>query len=145
MANKAKKTSIWTKAYLIILFLCGIGIWFSMQSVQKRRISMDVLLDKRIVDVLVANGVVQNDILTQYIRERTKKTSKWNEFYKTIKLKTGNNTQSFETSFKSVARSMKIGLSKTNNLDGSITYKFYSPNRNYYNITLINYKKFITN
>lgn len=145
MADKGKKTSIWIKMYLIILFLCGIGIWLSIQPVQKCKISMDVLLDKRIVDVLVANGVVQNDILTQYIRERTKKTSKWNEFYKTIKLRTDKTAQSFETSFRSVARSMKIGLSKTSNPDGSVTYKFYSPNRNYYNITLINYKKFITN
>jgi len=122
---------------MIILFFCGIGIWFSLQSVQKQKTCVDIMLDKKIVDVLISNGIIQNDILSQYIVERRTKTSQWNEFYKTIRLKSNKTVQFFETSFRSIARSMKIGLNKVNNTDGSVTYKFYLPNRNYYNITFV--------
>jgi hypothetical protein len=134
---KKKKENMWIKVYIILLFFCGIGIWLSIQPIQKHRLSIDVVLNKRIVDVLVANDIVQNDILTQYRKERNKKTAQWNEFYKTVKLKSGKNLKSLEISFRSIARSLKIGLSKVNNVDGSTTYKFYSPNRNYYNITFV--------
>jgi hypothetical protein len=140
VANKEKKESLWIKVYIIILFFCGIGIWLSIQPVHKQKISVDIALDKRIVDVLVANGIIQEDILNQYVRERNTMVAQWNEFYKTVKLKAGKTAQSFETSFRSIARSMKIGLSKTDNVDGSVTYKFYSPNRNYSNVTLVNNK-----
>ncbi|MCA6072101.1 MAG: hypothetical protein LE178_00905 [Endomicrobium sp.] len=135
--KKEKKESIWIKIYIIALFLCGMGIWFVIQPVSKQKISIDIALDKRIVDVLVANGVGQKDVITQYTRERNTRSAQWNEFYKTIKLKSDKTAQSFETNFRSVARVMKVGLSKLDNVDGSVTYKFYSPNRSYSNVTLV--------
>jgi hypothetical protein len=140
VSAKDKQESVWVKIYIVLLFLCGIGIWFAIQPVNKQKVSIDVELDKRVVDVLTANGIVQSDILTQYIRERNTRATQWNEFYKTIKLKSGKSPQYFETSFRSVARSMKIGLSKVDNVDGSTTYKFYSPNKNYSNITFVSRK-----
>jgi hypothetical protein len=135
--KKEKKESIWIKIYIIALFLCGMGIWFVIKPVSKQKISIDIALDKRIVDVLVANGVGQKDVITQYTRERNTRSAQWNEFYKTIKLKSDKTAQSFETNFRSVARVMKVGLSKLDNVDGSVTYKFYSPNRSYSNVTLV--------
>ncbi|MCA6069731.1 MAG: hypothetical protein LE180_01200 [Endomicrobium sp.] len=135
--KKEQKESIWIKIYIIALFLCGMGIWFVIQPVSKQKISVDIALDKRIVDVLVANGVGQEDVITQYTRERNTRSAQWNEFYKTIKLKSDKTAQSFETNFRSVARVMKVGLSKLDNVDGSVTYKFYSPNRSYSNVTLV--------
>lgn len=135
--KKEKKESIWIKIYIIALFLCGMGIWFVIQPVSKQKISVDIALDKRIVDVLVANGVGQEDVITQYTRERNTRSAQWNEFYKTIKLKSDKTAQSFETNFRSVARVMKVGLSKLDSVDGSVTYKFYSPNRSYSNVTLV--------
>ncbi|MDR0800309.1 MAG: hypothetical protein LBN01_02110 [Endomicrobium sp.] len=99
------------------------------------------MLDKRIMKVLIASGIIKNDILSQHIKERDTKTAVWNEFYKVIKLKSGETVKSFEKTFRNIARSMKIGLSKTDNVDGSVTYKFYSPDKNYSNITFINSKK----
>ena len=135
--KKEKKESIWIKIYIIALFLCGMGIWFAIQPVSKQKISIDIALDKGIVDVLVANGVRQEDVITQYTKEGNTRSAQWNEFYKTIKLKPGKTAQSFETNFRSVARAMKVGLSKLDNVDGSVTYKFYSPNRSYSNVTLV--------
>lgn len=135
------KKSVWIKIYIIILFFFGVGIWFSLHPTQKQKISMDIILDKKIIDILVSNGIIQNDILSQYIMERSTSTSQWNEFYKTVKLKSDKTVQFIETRFRSLARSMKIGLNKVNNPDGSVTYKFYLPSKNYYNITFVCSKK----
>ena len=133
-----KKEHIIVKIYIILLFFLGIGIWYSAQSVQKEKVSVDIELDKRIVDVLVANGVKQEDILSQYAREMETRAAAWNEFHKKIQLKGEKKIDVFENGFRSVARSLKVGLSKTENADGSITYKFYSPNnRNYANVTFV--------
>lgn len=142
MAEKEKRSERpIIKLYIIILFFCGIGLWFAMQTQPKEKISLDVELDKRVVNVLVANGISQEDIISQYVREREMSKTKWNEFYKKIKLKKGKTADSFEAAFRSVARGLKVGLSKTENADGSVTYKFYSTNRNYSNITFINASK----
>jgi cell division protein YceG involved in septum cleavage len=140
VVGKDKKESLWIKVYIILLFFCGIGIWFAMQPVNKQKISIDVTLDKKIIDILVSNGIGQDDIITQYVRERNTRSAQWNEFYKTIKLKSGKTAQSFETGFRNVARTAKVGLSRLDNIDGSVTYKFYSPNRSYYNVTLVSGK-----
>ena len=138
MAQKQKKEHIIVKIYIIVLFFLGIGIWYSMQSVQKEKISVDVELDKKIVDVLVANGIRQDDILSQYAREMNTRAAQWNEFHKKVQLKGEKRLDVFENGFRSVARSLKVGLSKTDNADGSVTYRFYSPNdRNYANITFV--------
>jgi hypothetical protein len=140
VSGKNKKESIWIKIYLISLFICGIAIWFALQYENSHRTSIDVILDKKIVEILVSHRVKQEDILKQFTREKTENAIQRNGFYKKIKLKKATKIKDFEKSFRSLARSMKIGLSRIDNSDGSITYKFYSPSRTYSTITFLREK-----
>jgi hypothetical protein len=141
VSHKIRKESICVKMYVIVLFFCGIGIWFSTQTTHNQKTYINVALNEKIESVLVENGIIKNDILSQCIKKKNKRTDVWNEFYKIIKLKSSKTAWSFEKSFRSVARSMKVGLSRMDNADGSVTYKFYLPGRNYSNITFISSKK----
>jgi hypothetical protein len=140
VSGKNKKESVWIKIYLIFLFICGVVIWLTIQPLNKQKISTDVVLDKKIVDILVSHKIKQESMVKQFIRERTSNSMKWNEFHKTIKLNRFAKIKDFEKSFRSLARSMKIGLSRLDNPDGSVTYKFYSPNKTYSNITFLRIK-----
>lgn len=141
MANKEKKQeNILVKIYILGLFICGIGLWFAVSGVPKHKVSADIELEQKVVDMLVANGVKQTDIISQYTRERETTAKVWNEFYKKIRLRGAQNSDNFENPLRAVARSMKLGLSKTDNVDGTVTYKFYSSSMNYSNITFINPK-----
>jgi hypothetical protein len=137
VSGKNKKESILIKIYLIFLFICGIVIWLTIHSANKQEISTDVILDKKIVDIFLSHNIKQNNILKQFIRERISNSTKWNEFYKTIELNKSIKIKEFEKLFKRLASSMKIGLSRMDNSDGSVTYKFYSPSRTYSNITFV--------
>jgi hypothetical protein len=140
VSGKNKKESILVKIYLIFLFVCGITVWLAIQPTNNNKISTDVILDRQIVDILIHKRVKQEDILKQYIRKKTTSVAQWNEFYKTIKIKRKVKIKEFEKSFRSLARSMKLGLSRIDNSDGSVTYKFYSPSRTYSNITFVKKK-----
>lgn len=129
-----KKESILIKVYLIFLFICGIAVWLTIQPLNKQ-ISVDVELDKKIVDILVSNKIRQENVVRQFVKENSFASTKWNEFHKTIKLNRTKKIQDFEKAFRSLARSMKMGLSRLDNSDGSITYKFYSPSRTYSYVT----------
>ena len=144
MANNEKKQeSILVKVYILVLFLCGVGLWFAMNNagVTKQKLAIDVELEQKLVDALVASGVTQSDVISQYARERETTTKTWNEFYKKVQLRGNKRSENFEDSFRAIARAMKLGLSKTDNVDGTVTYKFYSAGANYSNITFINPKK----
>jgi hypothetical protein len=142
VSHKARKESIFIKAYITVLFFCGVGIWFSIQSAHDQNIYTNVALNRKIESVLVKNGIVKNAILSQCIKEKNKRKAAWNEFYKIIKLKSNKTAQSFEKSFRSAARSMEVGLSRMDNGNGSVTYKFYLPGKNYSNITFVRFKKY---
>ena len=136
MSEKQKKESPLVKLYIIVLFFLGMGIWFAMQDDgPKRKVSLSVELDNKITDTLAAGGVRQEDIISQYARDRESRNARWSEFYKKIHLRDGKKPESFENSFRTIARSAKVGLSKTRETDGSVTYRFYSPDRTYSNIT----------
>lgn len=141
--QEKKKENILIKVYILVLFLCGIGLWFAMNNAgaPKQKLSVDVELEQKLVDALAANGVKQTDIISQYTRERETTTREWNEFYKKIQLSGNKRSENYENSLRAVARSMKLGLSKTDNVDGTVTYKFYSSSINYSNITFVNPKK----
>jgi len=143
VSHKVRKESMCVKMYVIVLFFCGsgIGIWFSAQPVYNKKVYTNAALNRKIESVLIENGIVKNDILSQYIKEKNERTAAWNEFYKIIKLKSSKTARSFEKSFRSVARSIKVGLSRTDNADGSVTYKFYSPGKDYSNITFMSPQK----
>jgi hypothetical protein len=93
---KEKRESIWIKLYIVMLFLCGIGLWRVICPVNKHKIPTDVALDEKIVGVLAANGIVKNEVLSQYARKRNAKATKWNEFYEAVKLKIRKSLQYFE-------------------------------------------------
>ena len=137
-----KKENTLVKVYIFILFLCGIGLWLAISNAgtPKQKLAVDVELEQKLVDALVANGVKQTDIISQYVKERETTSKEWSEFYKKIQLYGNKRPENFEDSFRSLARSMKLGLSKTDNSDGSITYKFYSSSVNYSNVTFVNSK-----
>ncbi|MDR2066941.1 MAG: hypothetical protein LBP57_03785 [Endomicrobium sp.] len=137
MSSKEKKESLWVKLYIIMLFFCGIAIWFCVQPIKKQEISIDIFIEKRIAETLIKRGATQDDILKQYVRERKVIGAKWNEFYKVIKLKPNQSVEFFQEDFRKIARDMKVGLSKLDNIDGSTTYRFYSPDRTYSNITVV--------
>ncbi|MDR2395280.1 MAG: hypothetical protein LBD57_01515 [Endomicrobium sp.] len=137
MERKGKRESLWIKLYLVVLFFCGVGIWFCTQPVKRQKISTDVSIETKIVEILVEHNVTQDDILKQYVRERKTVNAKWDEFYKVIKLKPNQNIEFFQEDFRKIARDMKIGLSRLNNIDGSATYRFYSPDKTYSNITVV--------
>jgi hypothetical protein len=142
MVEKEKNGNLWMKLYLVVLFFCGVALWFTMcQSPQIKMQDIDVELDNKIVSILTANGIEQNAIVKQYAKERNSTTEKWTEFFKTIKIMPDNKPHIFESVFRSIARSMKLGLTATENDDGSTTYKFHSPSKTYSNITLIKVKK----
>lgn len=137
MTDKEKRESLWIKLYLVVLFFCGVGIWFCTQSVKRQKISIDISIETKIVEILIERTVAQDDILKQYVKERKTINAKWNEFYKVIRLKPNQNVEFFQEDFRKIARDMKVGLSRLDNIDGSITYRFYSPNRTYSNITVV--------
>lgn len=142
MANKnPKKENILIKIYILVLFLCGIGLWFAISGHPKEKLTIDVELEQKVIDALAAKGIKQTDIISQYTRERETSTKVWNEFYKKIQLRGNMRFENFEDSLRAVARDTKLGLSRTDNVDGSVTYKFYSENVNYSNITFVNPKK----
>jgi hypothetical protein len=116
---KKKNESVWTKMYIMLLFFFGIGIWIAIQPVQSHKLSIDPVLNKRIVDVLITNDTVQDDVLQQCIVTKNKKTKQWNKFYETIKLKFWNNLRFLNVGFKNIAD------------------RFYSKNKSYSNITFI--------
>jgi hypothetical protein len=93
---KEKRESIWIKIYIALLFLCGIGLWRAICPVDKHKIPADIALDEKIVGVLAANGIVKDEVLSRYTRQRNAKTTKCNEFYETIKLKIRKSLQYFE-------------------------------------------------
>jgi len=142
--SENKNEPILIKVYLIILFFCGIGLWLAAQPSSKHILSVDVDINNQVNDTLSTKGVLQENILKQYARERSSRGASWNEFYKTVRL-LHNHSSIFESDFRKIARSLKVGLSRTDNDDGSVTYKFYSPDRNYSNITFLNPKKFQKN
>jgi hypothetical protein len=138
MSGKGKRESLWIKLYLLVLFFfCGVGIWFCTQPVKKQKISTDISIEKKIVEILIERSVIQNDILKQYVRERKTLNANWNEFYKVIKLKPNQSVEFFQEDFRKIARDMKVCLSRLDNIDGSVTYRFYCPNRTYSNITIV--------
>ncbi|MDR1942018.1 MAG: hypothetical protein LBQ47_06805 [Endomicrobium sp.] len=140
-AKEAKQESIIIKIYLILLFFCGIGLWLVLQPASKHTLSVDVEVDNMITDVLSAETARQ-EILSQYVRERKTRKAQWNEFYKRIRLKGNLNSSDYEERFRKIARLLKIGLSRTDNADASVTYKFYSRDgKTYSNVTFINPKK----
>jgi hypothetical protein len=126
------------KIYIVLLFLLGIVICFSTQEGNKRRAKSDVELDNKVIGILSNNSINQGDIIAQYAKEMEDKTALWTQYHKKIRIRDIDYLDKFDFDFRELARSMNLGLTKTLNADGSITYEFYStPKMVYSNITFI--------
>lgn len=140
MANQAKnktKNRVLTKIYLILLFMAGIVLAFSFQAARKNKVVfIDQMLDNNLVTALTSNGIEQQDVISQFARERAVKGAVYNEYYKKIKLSKKQNIENFEPVFKTLARNFKINLSKTRQKDGSVKYSFYDKHRIYSTVVL---------
>jgi len=134
--HEERKDGLLVKIYILVLFLLGIALWLSFAP-SNNRLSVDLELNKRIESSLLAAGVEQSDVVKQYQKEKDTAKAKWIEFNKTIKLSEGKTAESFESSLRSVARSLKLGLRKTENPDGSVTYDFFDKIGKYAVLTFV--------
>ena len=137
--NKDKRNSILIKIYLFILFVAGVILGFSYLSANKEELTaIDVALDNNIVTALTSNGIEQQNITSQFVKEVKIKGVICNEYYKTIKLPKNKKIENFEPIFKTIARNFKIDLAKSKYKDDSCKYTFYDTKRTYSVITLTN-------
>ncbi|MDR3071623.1 MAG: hypothetical protein LBU29_03430 [Endomicrobium sp.] len=54
MADDVKKSTLKIKICVVLLFLCGVGMWFSIQPICEQKIRENVALDKKIINCFVA-------------------------------------------------------------------------------------------
>jgi hypothetical protein len=124
--DSSRKEPVYIKFYILLLFLLGIVIWFSVQGSNKQRVKSDIELDNRISKVLADNKIIQGDIVSQYAKEMENRSALWTQYNKTIMIRDSSKLNKFDSDFRGIARSMNLGLNKTLNADGSIAYKFYT-------------------
>ena len=137
--SKDKRNSFLIKIYLFILFVAGIILGFSYLSANKESLTaIDVALDNNIVTALTSNGIEQQNVISQFVKEVRVSGVICNEYYKTIKLFEKQKPENFEPIFKTIARNFKIDLSKTKHKDGSCKYTFYDKKRTYSIVILTN-------
>ena len=137
--NKDKRNSVLIKIYLFILFVAGVILGFSYLSASRENLAaIDVPLDNSIVTALTSNGIEQQNVISQFVKEIKISGITCNEYYKTIKLPKKQKPENFETIFKTIARNFKIDLSRSKYKDGSCKYTFYDTKRTYSVITLTN-------
>ena len=135
--NKDKRNGFLIKVYLFILFIIGIILGFSYLSANKETLTaIDVALDNNIVTALTSNGIGQQNVTSQFVKEVKISGVACNEYHKTINLSENQKPENFEPVFKTIARNFKIDLSKTKYKDGSYKYTFYDKKRTYSIITL---------
>ncbi|MBR3627643.1 MAG: hypothetical protein IKN42_02210 [Elusimicrobia bacterium] len=136
--NKDKRNGILIKIYLFILFVAGVILGFSYLSANKEKLTaIDVSLDNNIVTALTSNGIEQQNVASQFVKEVKIKGVTCNQYYKTINLPKKQKPENFEPVFKTIARNFKIDLAKSKYKDGSCKYTFYDDKRTYSVITLV--------
>ena len=134
--NEERKESVLVKIYIFFLFVLGILLWLSYAP-STQKLSVDIELNKRIETSLLASGIEQADIVKQYQREKDTARANWVEFFKTIKLSDDKTADSYEASLSRVARSLKLGMKKTQKEDGSVVYDFFDKLGSYAVLTFV--------
>ncbi|MBQ3834515.1 MAG: hypothetical protein II816_03265 [Elusimicrobia bacterium] len=147
--EEKQKNGCLIKIYLLILFVAGIILAMSYQSaknntsqteekqtqkqitsIENKTVStkepFEVMLDNNIITALTSNGLQQQDVVKQYVKEMKNKGKSYNQYYKEIKLPKGKKAENFEPILTTIARNFKVGLNKTKNKDGSFKYSFYN-------------------
>ena len=137
--TKKKKNRFLIKVYLFILFILGIILGFSYLAANKANLTaIDIPLDNSLVTALTSNGIGQENVVSQFVKEVKISGALCNEYHKTIKLPDNKKPENFEPIFKTIARNFKIDLSRTKYKDGSYEYSFYDKKRTYSIVTLTN-------
>lgn len=128
--SKLKKLLI--KIFLLVLFIAGMILGFSYQSARdKKVVDFEQMLDNNVVTVLTSNGISQNNVISQYVKEIRIKGRVCHEYYKKIELSKSKKAENFEPSFKTVARNFKIELKKIKYKNGAYRYSFSDKIRTY--------------
>lgn len=142
MIKKQKKqSSIMVKIYIFILFICGIILGLSFISPGKNTQNLiEQKLDNDLITILVSNGIEQEDVISQYIKEAKTENQIYNQYYKNIYLPSNKKIANIELQLKILARNFKIDMSKNVEPDKSYKYVFYDKNRTYSTIVFTRIK-----
>ncbi len=123
---------ILVKIFLLILFIVGMILGFSYQAAKdKKVIDFEQMLDNSVVTALTSNGIDQNDVISQFVKEIRIKGRVCHEYNKKIELPKSKKAENFEPSFKTIARNFKIELTKRKFRNGSYRYSFSDKTRTY--------------
>lgn len=133
MTKKQKKqSSIMVKVYIFILFVCGIVLGLSFISSGKNTKNLiEQKLENDLITIIVSNGLGQEDVISQYIKEAKSGDQIYNQYYKNIYLPDTKKIANIELQLKILARNFKIDMSKNVEPDKSYKYVFYDKNRTY--------------
>ncbi len=143
MIKKQKKqSSVLVKIYILVLFICGIFLGLSYvsgdkSSVKRPSVAVEQKLDNDLVTVLVANGIAQENVVKQYVKEITDKKGVYGSHYKKIILPKGKNPENFEPQFRTLSRNFKIEMSKKVNGENSCEYVFFDKKRIYSTVIFV--------
>jgi hypothetical protein len=130
--EESKPKKFLVKIYLLVLFIAGMILGFSYQSARdKKVVDFEQMLDNNVVTVLTSNGISQNNVISQYVKEIRIKGRVCHEYYKKIELSKSKKAENFEPSFKTVARNFKIELKKIKYKNGAYRYSFSDKIRTY--------------
>ena len=89
-------------------------------------------LENELVTLLVSNGIIQQDIVTQYAKEIQNNNDIYTQYYKEIVVPNNKRIDTFEYQFKTLARNCKIEVSKVvDDNFGKVTYSFYDKDKIY--------------
>lgn len=128
--SKLKKLLI--KIFLLVLFIAGMILGFSYQSAKdKKVIDFEQKLDNSVITALTSNGISQNDVISQFVKEVRIKGRICHEYNKKIELPKSKKADNFEPSFKTIARNFKIELTKRKYRNGAYRYSFSDKTRTY--------------
>ena len=130
--EESKPKKFLVKIYLLVLFIAGMILGFSYQSARdKKVVDFEQMLDNNVVTVLTSNGISQNNVISQYVKEIRIKGRVCHEYYKKIELSKSKKAENFEPSFKTIARNFKIELKKIKYKNGAYRYSFSDKIRTY--------------
>lgn len=120
------------KVYIFILFVCGIVLGLSFISSGKNTKNLiEQKLENDLITIIVSNGLGQEDVISQYIKEAKSGDQIYNQYYKNIYLPDTKKIANIELQLKILARNFKIDMSKNVEPDKSYKYVFYDKNRTY--------------
>ena len=122
-----KKESFLVKIYIVLFFVMGIALWFSVHASDNDvNITAATDLDAKITDILFSQGFSQSSIVKQYGQDMNVNGVRWTKYHKTLNVADASSLENIETLFRRTARQFNLGLEKKNSSGGGAAYRFYS-------------------